>query len=472
MPIPKKGDLSQCDNWRGIALLDVVGKVVARVIQTRLQTVAEDVLPESQCGFRRQRSCSDMIFSVRQQGEKAVEHRSKAFFVFVDLKKAYDSVPRDGMWPVLLRLGVPPKLVNIIMAFHTDMSASLRANGRLADPISVQNGLRQGCTMAPVLFNLYMCAVIECWLDRLKGEDDVGIEIKYKCDGQLLRKPRQQTFHACITECQFADDAVLFSTTRSGMQRVTQAFTDVTSDFGLTVSFTKTKFMAVGSSIEDTDIAPMPVGGSVVNYVPDFCYLGSLIDNNCRSHLDICARIASASRAFGALRQPVFKNHHLSVTTKRHVFSACVLSLLLYGAECWVPLQRDVRQLSNFYMTCIRSILGVTKKDVWCNHISNAQLLVMWGDDRCFSALLMHRRLEWLGHVARMGDGRIPKMLLFGLLPSCRPPGGPRKRWRDCVLADLKSVGAPRCSWYATAISSRAEWRSFSARHPHHLLLR
>ena len=55
VPIPKKGDLSSCDNWRGISLLDVVGKVVARVLQERLQKVAEDELPESQCGFRRER---------------------------------------------------------------------------------------------------------------------------------------------------------------------------------------------------------------------------------------------------------------------------------------------------------------------------------------------------------------------------------------------------------------------------------
>ena len=66
VPVPKKGDLSLCDNWRGIALLDVVGKVVARVIQSRLQSLAETVLPESQCGFCSQRGCSDMIFSVKQ----------------------------------------------------------------------------------------------------------------------------------------------------------------------------------------------------------------------------------------------------------------------------------------------------------------------------------------------------------------------------------------------------------------------
>ena len=68
------------------------GKLVDRVIPSRLQSIADDVLPESQCGFRSGRGCTDMIFSVRQI-EEMFEHHVKAFFVFVDLKKAYDSVP-------------------------------------------------------------------------------------------------------------------------------------------------------------------------------------------------------------------------------------------------------------------------------------------------------------------------------------------------------------------------------------------
>ena len=88
IPIPNKGDLSQCDNWRGIALLDVVGKVVARVIQGRLQKLAEDELPESQCGFRKGRGCMDMVFTVRQLVEKFWEHKEKLFITFVDLTKA------------------------------------------------------------------------------------------------------------------------------------------------------------------------------------------------------------------------------------------------------------------------------------------------------------------------------------------------------------------------------------------------
>ena len=71
IPILKKGNLTICDNWQGITLLDVVGKVAAKIIQRRLQNLAENVLPGSQCGFRMERGCVDMIFTVRQLVEKA-----------------------------------------------------------------------------------------------------------------------------------------------------------------------------------------------------------------------------------------------------------------------------------------------------------------------------------------------------------------------------------------------------------------
>ena len=75
VPVPTKGELSLCDNWRGISLLDVVGKVAAKVVQGRLQDLAESVLPESQSGFRKGRGCTDMIYTVRQLVEKSWEHR-------------------------------------------------------------------------------------------------------------------------------------------------------------------------------------------------------------------------------------------------------------------------------------------------------------------------------------------------------------------------------------------------------------
>ena len=79
--IPKKGDLQLCDNWRGISLLDVVGKVFARILQERLQVAAEKILPESQYGFRKGRGCVDMIYTARQLVEKSREHDSTFYVV-------------------------------------------------------------------------------------------------------------------------------------------------------------------------------------------------------------------------------------------------------------------------------------------------------------------------------------------------------------------------------------------------------
>ena len=71
-----------------ISLLKVAGKVFARILQDRLQVVAEKVLPESQCGFRKGRGCVDMIFAARQLVEKSKEHDDSLFVLFVDLRKA------------------------------------------------------------------------------------------------------------------------------------------------------------------------------------------------------------------------------------------------------------------------------------------------------------------------------------------------------------------------------------------------
>ena len=141
VPVPKKGDLHQCDNWRGIALLDVVGKVVARIILERLQKLAEEELPESQCGFRKSRGCSDMVFTVRQIIEKSWEHRAKSFLVFIDLKNAYDSVPRAALWKVLGKLRVPDSMVELIRSFHCNMKAQICLRNTMVDPIDINNRL-------------------------------------------------------------------------------------------------------------------------------------------------------------------------------------------------------------------------------------------------------------------------------------------------------------------------------------------
>ena len=124
---------------------------------------------------------------------------------------------------------------------------------------------------------------------------------------------------------------------------------------------------------------------------------------------------------------------NLSVATKRQVYQACVVSLLLYCSECWVPLSRDVAALSTFHMKCIRSILGITQLDIWTSRVTTTEVLAIWNSARQDNLLtrLLRRRMKWLGHLRRMEEERTPRQLLFGALLPTHP--APRKRWRDAV---------------------------------------
>ena len=140
---------------------------------------------------------------------------------------------------------------------------------------------------------------------------------------------------------------------------------EVASDFGLTVSVPKTKLMVSGREATAKDKAPIaplhpthPTGDEQVESVNEFSYLGSVISSPGRVQPDIDKGIAQASRAFGTLHQPVFKNRNLRVEIKCKVCQACVLSTLLYGAECWTPLRKDLKRLDSFHHRCICSTLG------------------------------------------------------------------------------------------------------------------
>ena len=117
----------------------------------------------------------------------------------------------------------------------------------------------------------------------------------------------------------------------------------------------------------------------------------------------------------------MFLDKNLTLRTKKMVYEACVLSVLLYGAECWVPLRRHRRRLNSFHNQCIRIILGVSNRQQWSQRITMAELRRRWGDEDTTVDKVQKRRLEWLGHLARMEDHRLPKSVLFGCLPQSRP---------------------------------------------------
>ena len=95
---------------------------------------------------------------------------------FVDLQKPYDSVDRKLLWKMLARAGVPSVMIDIIRQFHDGIRARMHMDGgELSEWFDVTQGLRQGCVLSPLLFNIFFAAVMEVVLQRF-SEDDTILE--------------------------------------------------------------------------------------------------------------------------------------------------------------------------------------------------------------------------------------------------------------------------------------------------------
>ena len=110
--LPKKGDLRDCSNYRGIMLLSVPGKVLNRILFERMKEAVDSKLREQQVGFLRNRSCANQIASLRIIVEQSMEWNSPLYINFIDYEKALDSVDRETLWKLLRHYGVPEKLVS------------------------------------------------------------------------------------------------------------------------------------------------------------------------------------------------------------------------------------------------------------------------------------------------------------------------------------------------------------------------
>ena len=107
--LPKKGSLSNCNNWRGITLLSIPGKVLSIILLNCLKDSIDLKPRELQAGFRSNQSCSEQIFTLRNIIEQCTEFQQPILLNFVDFKKAFDSIHRESLWKIAALYGIPEK---------------------------------------------------------------------------------------------------------------------------------------------------------------------------------------------------------------------------------------------------------------------------------------------------------------------------------------------------------------------------
>ena len=171
---PQKKDRAECGNYRGISLVAHASKILLKIIARRLSASTESARDPAgeQSAFRPNRSTTDMMVVICRLQELARKKPIPLYVYFNDLTKAYDSVDRTLLWTVLARIGVPRNMTSVIRQFHDDMRACGRLDDRVCSRwLAVEQCLRQGCVLAPLLFNIFFAAVMSVASTRFKADE-------------------------------------------------------------------------------------------------------------------------------------------------------------------------------------------------------------------------------------------------------------------------------------------------------------
>ena len=438
IPLHKKGDRLVCNNYRGISLWPTAYKIFTKIIHQRLTPYSESIIGEYQAGFRRGRSTNDQLFTMRQLTERFWEYDKPLIHLFIDYKQAYDSVHRPSMWHILKEMGIPEKLIRLTKACYIHTKCSVRYGRKLSSQFTIRNGLKQGCILSPLLFNVILEKVARTVTSRREGASFRNLSLN--CLG-------------------YADDIDIITEDLEDTKQLTTIFKETSERIGLSINVDKTKIMEVARAPQLQGMRNL--NGMNVEAVESFKYLGMTLTSDGRMDGEVSARMGAASRCYYSLLN-LFKRRAISQTTKLRVYNTVVRPILLYGCEVWGLTKTLEKKLEVFENKILRRITG----PVYEPETQRWRMRHNWeirekNNQPHIGQVIKARRIQWAGHVARMGDERMPKRVFVADMIGRRPMGRPRKDWNRCLREDLSDWGLEAEGWMELA-QDRREWKSLS----------
>ena len=355
-PIYKKLDAKLASNYRGLAIGSAFAKLFSFILLNRLNNFIESkkLITPNQIGFMKGSKTSDHVFILKTIIEKIVKNKGKTLYAaFIDFKKAYDTVDRNVLIDRLKDLGINGILLQNVEAMYQKTEYLVKYNNGHLDPISCKVGLKQGCPLSPMLFNLYI--------------DDIANIFDNTCDPIDFQGKE-------ISHFLYADDLVILSSSEKGLQISLDKLYDFAKKKHLAVSIDKSKtiiFNKTGKLIRRF----FNIGGEILEPVRTFCYLGYEINAGGTNNTAINYLCDKASKAM----QTIFRTaarFNIPAKTSIRLFDAYVSPIILYNVENWGEMTnkglqnftkehfwKDIinAKASNIHRKYLKFILGVTK---------------------------------------------------------------------------------------------------------------
>jgi hypothetical protein len=377
-PLYKQDSRLDPGNYRPITLLSIIGKLFGSVIECRLSTWSESslALADEQGGFRRSRGTPDLIFMLREIIMTREARGQCTLATFIDARKAYDTVWREGNFVRLHDMGVRGKLWRQLQAMSADPKSKVRLPFGETEYFRVSRGVAQGAVESPFLYACFINGLVE----ELKSKG-LGIVIAGKRTPLLM----------------YADDIVFLAGSVSELRAMNDVVTGYARRNRYQLNGKKSAVMAFNadaSTKKQVDDEPWRLSGEVVEVKASYKYLGVAILENVRDwkrYMD--GTIAKAARVTEDLEWACRRAGGLRPRAAAALWKAMVRPILEYAAEIWAgditpsAATRAEAVQTNF----ARSMLGL----VGCQSISNDALRAEMGMEKLSSRWAKLRLGYW-----------------------------------------------------------------------------
>ena len=232
VPLFKKGDENDVNNFRAVTLVSCLSKLFTAVLNKRVNDWSEkyNTVSDAQFGFKKGFSTVDAIYTLHSLIQNMLNNNKRLYCAFVDLKKAFDSVYHNALWLKLYKLGINGKFLRIIRAMYDSVKCCVKHCGSYSEFFEVSVGLKQGETLSPILFSLF----IEDLELYLQGRPGSGLNIK---DINLLL-------------LLFADDMVVLGETPEDLQNSLNELYRYCNHWGLEATRLKRKSLYSGEEVD------------------------------------------------------------------------------------------------------------------------------------------------------------------------------------------------------------------------------
>lgn len=320
VPIHKSGDVDTPDNYRGISLLSILGKVFATILNKRLSGWASEnnKIDEVQSGFRAGYSTIDNVFVLFSIVQKYLLKRSgKLYVCFVDFRKAFDCVNRAILWNTLRKAGVGGKMLRILQSMYKSVRSCVRCPDSITDFFECPIGVRQGCVLSPTLFSFLI--------------NELAVEVSEKgIHGVQLTPDVIQ-----ILILLFADDVALTSFSAWGLQKQINILKNFADNFGMSVNLSKTKVIVFRKGGFLAEREQWKYGNERIEVVNSYKYLGLHFTTKLSLTKAIGELAVKAKVRTMQILRCLFRLGDVPSSIFFKIFDAQILPVLMYGAEVW-----------------------------------------------------------------------------------------------------------------------------------------